>query len=190
MGMMQNKTEKLVHGFTMIEMMIVVVIVGILSAVAIPAYINYYRASLTGEATSFLGSIRKLQDEYRSEMSQFAAVNGNAMAAGLWTPVAGGNGKLHVWTGSPGLWEHLGAAPDGPVRFKYFTIAGGAGNIPGGGFADPGENWFISEATIDMDRDGDFYVIESTYDKPQLFMGIRTGDNPTSATTLHTDGWE
>ena len=59
------KTRK---GFTLLEMMIVVVIIGILAAAALPMYAEYVKKSRTGEAKNALGDIRTMQLAYYDDI--------------------------------------------------------------------------------------------------------------------------
>ena len=67
-------------GFTLIELMVVVVILGVLAAAASPIYTGQVRRARTSEAVAGLGAIRSLQILHRMEKGAFLAVSPGAIA--------------------------------------------------------------------------------------------------------------
>jgi len=60
-------------GFTLIELMIVVAVIGILAAVAYPAYQDYVIRSKRGDAMNALAAVRIAQEKYRANSTAFAS---------------------------------------------------------------------------------------------------------------------
>ncbi|CAB1368581.1 pilin [Denitratisoma oestradiolicum] len=78
--------KKVQQGFTLIELMIVVAIVGILAAVALPAYQDYTVRARVTEGLARLAEAKTSVAEYFSAMNTFAP---NTASAGFNSAAAG-----------------------------------------------------------------------------------------------------
>jgi type IV pilus assembly protein PilA len=126
-------------GFTLVELMITVGIIGALVAMAIPTFLRYQLRARTTETLTHLKGIALTEDAYYAEHGTYVSVP---------TPVPAslpGSQRAPWPAGTP--FDVIGWAPDGNVVFQYAVRAD---DPTGGGSLLR----FTAETTSDLDNDG------------------------------------
>ena len=158
-------------GFTLLEMMIVVALIAVLAAIAIPAFSGESKkARAESEVMPFLVEIGNKQEAY-------AQTHPGYQSTLQWLPVAPGllDKNTRPFTVPTGTWTDLRIEPPNDKgRCIYFTRAGdaseGAGNLGDAELAacnisydPPPMNFYYALAMCDMDGDGihSCYMISS-----------------------------
>jgi type IV pilus assembly protein PilA len=161
-------------GFTLIELMIVVAIIGILAAIAIPNFIRYQLRSKTSEAKTVIGGIKTSEESFRSEYDAYvlAATRPGSGLRGTKTswgtqvcPPACNRLSISATPGSTGncdQFECIGYRPSGDVYYEYAAVIIDPPAVPEFGVG----------ASADLDSDG----------TPGGFL-YATGNTPGLATT-------
>jgi len=105
------KTKRYTTGYTLVELMVAVAIIGLLTMVAIPAYNGYISTSATGAADQNAHSLAGFEDNYFYDNDTYLA--------GTYDP-----GNTDTLTG-PLEWKPSGDKNN----YKYVVTAGSTGSI-------------------------------------------------------------
>ena len=128
-----NIAKRFGRGFTLIELMIVVAIIGILAAIAIPNFVKFQCRSKQSEAKSNLKAMYVAEESYRGEYDTYAVVPTIADAAAAATAA-----------------NDPGWAPKGQkIRYSYVATAAAAtfqGVATGTTDSVIGDVWQITQA--------------------------------------------
>jgi len=167
------------RGLTLVELLAVVAIVGILSAVGITSVRRYVASSKMSEAIHMIGLIKSAQETFKDETFTYLNVSSGPDDFYPKNPLPG-QMKMNFPGNAPGAtgWQTLAIHEDAPMLFVYSCTAGDAAKKPETGTgitvanwpsAALGKPWYVVKAKADLRGDGISTVFLSSSFAGEIF---------------------
>lgn len=113
-------------GFTLVEMMVVVTMVGILAAVALVAYTRHIRSGRILSARQLVGEIQAREETYYQQHGTYVSALDGANN-GFYPGLTVAEPESKPWAAPPAGWLDLGARPDQGASFFAFKVVASQG---------------------------------------------------------------
>jgi type IV pilus assembly protein PilA len=149
-------------GFTLVELMITVAIIGVLALLATVGYARWARTAKTAEATAMLGGIKSAEETWRAEHLSYKDVSKDLIT---YYPLEPPSDKKIAWRPASCAaavcigFKQLNVQAETTVYYRYAVQAGAADGAPvtldGKSFSTAAHDpWYVAKAYGDLDANG------------------------------------